>query len=1459
MLPGEKLETEWLAASGIDGTFEKNGSLPFGNEEKGGGKASRIEYPAGSGNHVLLLEETTAGEQSNWAVNLYARLSVDSAFAKRINEILAKPEGEPPVWFSFSFKAAQVSRASRLVHGLVQLNFEGNKSPFRNALTGDTSLRRHPAVREQGLLVPYDSDSYTPFRFAVTPSGGKSQVNTVALVFALRVDGGSSPEAWAIDDLAVHEISGTPAPSDSPTKLAFVGSRPAVAFLRVAHEMKLQVLPVQDENVPAEAQLIVANRKFTDRFSKTCIAALDRGASIVFGLPDEGKPPAELSARLPANLWTVERNNLRRYDTSVVPAPGSTWPKTAELSVPWRWDLHLPFAPIESGLHRYYTTEFQKGLLNTDWQFHLSCGVDGGLPMLVSGRSGPGRAFVFASDLFSPMLAGSPGYGAFAAELLRVAAGDREGVCSAYVSSTVGLSLSIPRHQPNSLSVIVENKSKEATKVLLTYKIANWTRELLNAETKELNLAAGQTLTVPLRERSPLLGAEDVHRSGDDAIPMRRVFAGLATLDRSKLLVESAAAVSIEPVVALDLEEDTRTYADLKDWPDNITPDGVEGYRYVYRTGVSPVWHVSVRNGLINVAPLATAEDVNWKENPSTNGLNDLSYSHSSVRGGLPLQAAWSGKQAAEQKVRLTWDAPVTVTAQRLVGFGSYRFWERSNPKQYTVTDGAKELAKQTEASFVTHWGDRNAYHDLAFNPTTLTTCNLQVTGLDPKQNYEPRHAQIGNTQTPVNCSLMEWELYGWPDAKAPAKVSGTLKFVAKDLLSGKETVVLDEKADIEGLAKLTREVTIPARNAFGPVRVDVSFTTAGTKATKCFDMLFVPAEGRKLLNKEKEYDVQRGLLCSPGWVQTNDFGLGMRKHTQGWGGPHDKLWAWEYNLTECGTRNRDNPARMLVTCQRLSHYTNPWRTFLDGEYSWDWVVNETIRDMNEGRYKGKGKRLHIVGSDRWNGLNVGSAWGWSEFILFDEHLKKTRGKGLEGRSRGQIVDEICSKYGDEWQRWAMNRYADKVLESQENFKKAGITFTFETHGSFPLAGGELGGKLAKTHIAVGTDLFWELRNQDLIWSLGTRFGIVAANPDLRSGAYGQWGWDNSDLNCFWFANNGSVESARRQWYAAYFAGRVTLDGTYQPYHVYGFGSQGSHGVQLYLDDIREFARATNLMSQVRPEEPTGFGIVVSWAEQERHMGPKLTAQGFGLYAGDGYEQIDDLMGHVYHKLVKNGAPISFVTSTHGLKKWNGKQPLVLVDGYNYEDWELEAIERLNKAGAPILAIGAPEDGDRAHAAKFFGAALKNGTWTTATGTREVPFADAPLAFVTKRNGSGPVVYCPYSGRELPGRGVPLLLAAFMKELGDPLTLPTGVALTPFVSQKALFLGLSDLGDDARNVSVSLKPSFFLPALKSENLRVIDLDRAIELPAKWDAGRLTFTLPVAASAGRMVVLMEGEK
>src|SRR6202034_3523089 len=114
-----------------------------------------------------------------------------------------------------------------------------------------------------------------------------------------------------------------------------------------------------------------------------------------------------------------------------------------------------------------------------------------------------------------------------------------------------------------------------------------------------------------------------------------------------------------------------------------------------------------------------------------------------------------------------------------------------------------------------------------------------------------------------------------------------------------------------------------------------------------------------------------------------------------------------------------------------------------------------------------------------WNGVPIGSTFAWTDIERFDEHLRSEGKPGLQGKTRTELWKEIAAQHSDEYQRFTLGRYADAMLRTQAAMAKVGVSFMTETHGSFALAGGELGEKLAAVDTAVGTDLFWALLDED--------------------------------------------------------------------------------------------------------------------------------------------------------------------------------------------------------------------------------------------------------------------------------------------------------------------------------------------------------------------------------------------
>ncbi|MDR2115275.1 MAG: hypothetical protein LBP87_02730, partial [Planctomycetaceae bacterium] len=689
----------------------------------------------------------------------------------------------------------------------------------------------------------------------------------------------------------------------------------------------------------------------------------------------------------------------------------------------------------------------------------------------------------------------------------------------------------------------------------------------------------------------------------------------------------------------------------------------------------------------------------------------------------------------------------------------------------------------------------------------------------------------------PTNCSIKELEIYGWTVEDTTA-IDGELELTLYDFITGKSTLLKQEKLHVPAGSRKEISVQIPARSEFAPVRYDIICRQGGKTLAKAqYDVLYIPPNHQSIVNKKSLYDWEVGLLCTPGWVQNDDFGLGMSDWTQGWGGVHDKIWALVHGVMETDYRTIDQPARMLTTNTRNSHYTNPWRYLPDGSYGWNLMIQGLLKKTEERKVK----RLWVIGSDRWNGIPIGHTFGWDMFVRFDRFLHDQGGEGLKARSRQGISNEIMTRYADQWQQWNLEEYAKKITETKNLFAEHGIQWIFETHGSFPFAGGEIGDRLGETHAGVGTDLFWELRRQDLYWSLATRFAVVAVNPNLSSGMYKQWGWVNSESNRFWFANNGPVEPARRQWYGTYFMGRVNSTGKFLPYHVLGYGLQGGVSTKFYQHEIENSLRTFNFTRFIRPEQPAGYGFIVSWDSHLRRMTAQGGSMGFGLYAtGNEKNQLDYRMGKLYEKLIKNGMPIGFVSSSYAIRNWNGTTPLILLDATDWQGTELETVTKLWTSGTPIIGFGGLDQSP---------AALK--FWTNEaekhkTGTIEF--------FVRKNSNGTPLIYCPFDD-QLSATDIPCLITDLMNLCRLTVTTTPQLIVHPFINNDALFFGLGTLSDQNVTAKIRFDPDQWNPKLKGTNVRVIDLECFQNIQPDADG---SYTFPLQSVSGKMLLIMKVE-
>jgi hypothetical protein len=1214
---------------------------------------------------------------------------------------------------------------------------------------------------------------------------------------------------------------------------------------------------------------------------------------------------AQLGTLMPVSPWTAHSNTFKRLSCGATAPAGSPLAdvlKTPGFRMDWRFDLHLPYSTLEAGQHRYEPEHFGKLLWNNDWQVWLETDYAGTLPLVVAGRYAAGKSIVFGGDLFGETLSAWEGYPAFLRALLAAAAPEVSGGDEPDAADGLRLALA-PVQTGGPLTLTVSNPGAFPVRAVLAVKVRNLTGSVRNAFTQPLTVAGKSSQQVTLPDVTPYLHSGIAPRAADRAgADWLRVEAGVASTDRRQFGVTVSGIVDRTPPLTLTIEgEHVGDFEKVAHWPAGgfgfSGAGSIPVARYTYFSGETPKLKVRLANARHNIAPLAKPADLTAPGNPSVEGLNDTAFSYDGIRAMTPaVYGYWSSvrNERHEQRLSLTWPLPVTAAAQRLAVQSEWRNWHKNNPRNFTLhVSGEPAPAVTVSDAAFTHW----LRDDEFAKPAVLTSCTLSITGLDPQAPNEPR-----NQGTETDCAINEWEVYGWPARELPPAVSGVLRVTVSDPATGATETLAEQPLTVEPLREQVVEVTVPTRQGTAALRVDAEFligklnidnlrkdaavtgrqpaaekstwlgrlvkkkpadTAAAASQNQIinltaapFPVQFIPKDRAHLISRDELGELQLQYLCSPGFVAIDDFGKGTREDTQGWGGPDDKVWAWTHGLMEIHWRGKVRANYFYLSPVAFTHYTNPWRDFPNGQYVWDWATDKYLeRFATDPRWQGK-KSVHITGSDRWHGIPIAMSFTVANYISFDQHLRAQGRPGLQARTRTALNKEIMEQHADEFQRYELNRFAEQMLACQRRLADIGVRMSYEPHGQFPIAGGEIGAKLGKTHRATGTDLFWELFYEDLYKSVGYRYGVIAANPDLESGAYNQWGWNSRTLcNNTWFSPSGDVEPSRRQWLATYYAGRVTSGGEFKPYTMYGFTREGDTGVKMTLDDWREYNQAQSRMIWQRPERAAGFGLVASWQLQENHMTSAGDRFDYGLYAGRGYEQVYEQIGELYYRLVRNGLPVSFFASTHTLKQWHGTQPLIIADGFETDPWEIAELERLNKGGAPVIAIGSEHRAGRAAAEQFFGVTVSGDGWAPAAGTQLITDrVGKPLAY---RNGMR--LFCPVPIRELDGQQSQQLTRAILDLCGDPLTVTPAAGTVVYANDGSLYIILGSQSDQAENFTISVNPRLLDPAFPAGPCRVIDLDRVQDLPIKETAGTLTFTLPCAPNDGRLIQILPVKK
>ena len=198
--------------------------------------------------------------------------------------------------------------------------------------------------------------------------------------------------------------------------------------------------------------------------------------------------------------------------------------------------------------------------------------------------------------------------------------------------------------------------------------------------------------------------------------------------------------------------------------------------------------------------------------------------------------------------------------------------------------------------------------------------------------------------------------------------------------------------------------------------------------------------------------------------------------------------------------------------------------------------------------------------------------------------------------------------------------------------------------------------------------------------------------------------------------------------------------------------------------------------------------------------------------------------------------PISFVASTATLKKWNGTQPLVAIDAISTEPWEIDEFDRLNRAGAPIIAVSSEDPADSPQGDALFGVSSSGDSFSPGRAPRGQRCLGkaAGLCLRARRPGHDRVLSRAHHvarrhAIDDPRRPDP----GGCRQSADAAVWCFGFS---FVSQGSLSIGFGNLSDNSRLLDIAVRPSRLSPLFTGENFRVIDHDRGVSVPSENGQG-----------------------
>ncbi len=1119
------------------------------------------------------------------------------------------------------------------------------------------------------------------------------------------------------------------------------------------------------------------------------------------------------------------------------------------LSIPYHFKLQ-PVSAVERGMGRYerfaWTIPFinqpsfpgrtfwTRYLMNRDWRVRVKGDDINASALVLTGRFGAGRVAVLAAGVMD--LKTGKGDANFWIPLLKWMAASPANSTGEPVDVRITPLVTVDREK-RTLDVAVRNPTSSPLKVTVIARLETWEQAYVGDVEQELTIPASGAATANLAV--PAIGpmsyqALDYQDKWDARV-------GILSETGATSLGEIRLPVDLEPAVRLSLATDelgSQTYPYEKaPGPDTLffrDRMGAPINTYSYAPGASAHAILTVSNGAKNLAPLSKAEDETTSSNKSLMAINDGDADAGKTPRGIQSYGMWVGQAGTENILKFTLPDQATINSVTLNGCpGINPSAMAHNPGAAMIEVDGKEVARAMDL-------------DSRFKTGGLVTLRFPAIAA---QAVEIRLPWL-NDGTPelkrIEPWLAEVEINGWI-GKAPADIQGHFKAQLKDSLTGEVIPLGEKEVRIKGGESevLSLPFKVPELNgkAARYLTLEGTFQTNGLtegELNKEMPLLVIQPE-----HPLTSLDILRGennlgltFIVTRGFRNADKIGTGTQEISSGWSQPDDMVWAYSRNLEQIGSRASTEAGRFYLSDASIDRFANPWTSYLDGESYFGAAAPRLVKAVKESKKWDRSDTVTFGFSDRWDsGPAVNAMYDWQELVSFDEYLKANQLPGLQGRTRGEVIQDITANHMGRFRSWQLDHYSNAVKTMCDAFARENKRLVISGQG-IPIVPQAQEAGLSQTICGMNDDETWGMQYEDPCYSTGKQMGYMAMNPSWRLSTLLAWGYNSAVLNNpNWWSPVGTTEPSRRHYYDR--AWRATFDtgGHYHSIHAFGYSANAYTSCTMSPNDWQEWWRLEERHSLLSPDGPFGAGVVVSTAQMSDPDKTDFSGGGTGGSPADGSVA---RLAQAIRVLHERGIDISFSTNAAALDKLPGNPPLIILNLSEFAPSEIAALQKLAARGVRMVAFQGSTDLSP-DAAKLFGATpdafhlepLKPGERRTAPATPLIQENDKTMLI-------GGTIDAFNESR------AKAMAAAFQTVLQLPVQFPIGAAGYGFTMGSQHYIVVEDWREEARVLSVRYHPDAPVKSIHAVNIndnRTLAVHRGkddwlIDLPTRPGDGSL---------------------